>query len=123
MVETLNAEIMKALCTSRFPARIAAQPPASSSALIPFREALSAGCENITVSLSFPKQPLRILADSARELVVDHQAQQQWDVQNRCMHQPFGASVRLVARGPQAHLHQGGAGNERSKEIQYAGQS
>ena len=58
-----------------------------------------------------------------RQLVVDHQAEQQRNVQDRRVHEPLGASVRLVARGPQAHLHQGGAGDQRAKEILHAGQA
>src|SRR5260370_13630619 len=47
--------MMKALCTSGVAAAIEVYPPANNSALIPFRDALSAACENMGANSSFLK--------------------------------------------------------------------
>src|SRR5437667_9189106 len=43
---------------------------------------------------------------SSREFIVDHQPEQQGNVQNRRVHEPLRPHIGFVARGPEADLDQ-----------------
>src|SRR5258708_6895316 len=60
---------------------------------------------------------------SAGELVVHHQAQQDWDVEDGSVHEPLGAGVGFGVGGPEAYLDEAGAGDERAEEIEDAGKA
>src|SRR6266481_479693 len=60
---------------------------------------------------------------SAGELVVHHQAEEDWDMEDGGVHEPLGAGVGFGVGGPEADLDEAGAGDQCAEEIEDAGKA